>query len=310
VHLEPIDSQIFNRSPAINGSLLLLDDCIRFEPYPSPTPLGPIVLNLLGYVSSTLRPHPCEVPIDELPRGESLTIVTVDLIVIVTVTLRKDLHGPEIEVYEFTGWLSELTPFQAILEARARAMQAAPNARPVPTPIPILLPPAIREGDSAILSAADSGHIRGAFPSRFKKYGWRLLYRSSRDGCSFTAFSSAVRKKPSVLLVFRTHLEEKIGVFLTNEIALNAGHVLGTGDAFVFSFTPRFEAHRWARTAEFFVAASDRELAVGGGGSAAIWIDGEFLHAFSERCAAFSSPMLTKEPRFDLYEIEAWYIGQ
>jgi hypothetical protein len=169
--------------------------------------------------------------------------------------------------------------------------------------------PALREGDSTILSGADTGHIRRCFPARFKKYGWRLLYRASSDGCSFTAFSSAVRKKVGVLLVFKTNLDDKIGVFVTNEIELNRRHVAGTGDAFVFSFTPGFGMHRWSRSSNFFVTASETELVVGGGGSAAIWVDGQFLHAFSERCPVFNSPMLTSRPQFDVYEMEAWHIG-
>jgi hypothetical protein len=303
--LRPIDSQIFNRSPAIDGVLLLTDESIRFEPYRYRKAPKPIKLNLLGYVQSVIRPHPCEVLMDEILSQDSLAILRVSLL--------REIVGTEIVVYEFAARLSELTPFQALLESRARAIQAAHNFMPsihvLRKPREAIAPPVLSMIESTILTPSETGQIHGALPLRFKRYGWQVLYRSSCDGCSYTALSSAVRKRIGVLLVLKTSLGDKIGVFVTNEIGLNPRNLPTAGDAFVFSFTAGFGVYRWSRTAPFFVTANEGELAVGGNGSAAIWIDGELLHAFSERCTVFNSPVLSSHPQFDVYEIEAWHIG-
>ena len=298
VQLDAIDSQIFNKTPPVDGLLMLLDEFVRFEPYRKR--IKPLMWSLVGLV--------CKMADDT-----TLSLLTLKLL--------SDLVAMDrVEELVFTGKLGEMKRFQAVMELRARAAQAAVSFTPPPAAqfqkpkkqvaTSFVLPdPVLAEGASQVISAIESGDIKVALPRRFQRYSWSLIYRISKDGSSYTSMSQALRRKRSVLLLIRTSDGEKIGAFAPNGFSVGDTKVNSNGEAFVFTFTPSFTRYKWARTSEFFISLSQEELMVGGCGSAAIWIDGLFLNGFSERCNAFNSPPLTATPQFRVSELELWFVG-
>jgi hypothetical protein len=72
--------------------------------------------------------------------------------------------------------------------------------------------------------------------------------------------------------------------------------------------SPDFVVYEWSKSNQYFISSTEQEIAIGGGGASAIWIDANLLTAFSEICPTFDSPSLTKEIRFKILNMEAWKI--
>ena len=78
----------------------------------------------------------------------------------------------------------------------------------------------------------------------------------------------------------------------------------------MFSCVPQFHAYKWQNSNEYFISSSKDEISIGGGGAAAIWINGDFLHAFSEPCPTFGSPVLTQTSNFKILDVEVWLLSE
>ncbi|OHT11115.1 TLD family protein [Tritrichomonas foetus] len=313
IRLNPIDSQIFNQKIPIDGALLLIDEYIRFEPYSRS--IKPIMLSLKGLVHSTIESHPCEIDSlpDELLQDDALSLINVYY-------LEDPEHDTNFKTIVFTGKLSELKSYQTVMEQRAKSVQEKTQTftkslsfyLPKPAKAKSLrqIPKiAFNQGESTVLEASDSALLRGALPNRFKGYDWHLKYRISRDGSSFTSFSSAIQKVKCAILLIRTNHGDVIGCFASSGIKINSRQYYSTCDSFVFTFTPTFTPYRWARTTQFFINATPEDLSIGGSGSAAIWIDGNFLNGFSEKCNAFNSSPLSTKVEFKVNDMEVWEVG-
>ena len=313
VQLDAIDSQIFNKTPPVDGLLMLLDAFVRFEPHKKR--LKPLMWSLVGFVCSEIEPHPCEIDLapDEMADDSTLSLITVKI-------LSDLLAADRVEDLVFTGKLGELKRFQSVMERRAHDAQEAASFTPPPaaqfqkpkkqTASSIVLPdPVIPDGASEVITSLESGEIKMSLPRRFQRYQWSLLYRISRDGSSYTSISQVLKRKRSVLILIRTRGGERIGAFAPNGVSVGERNSMTNGEAFVFAFTPELNRYKWARTSQFTISLSTEAFMIGGAGSAAIWIDGRFLNGFSERCNAFNSPQLTTNGEFKVSELELWFVG-
>jgi hypothetical protein len=133
----------------------------------------------------------------------------------------------------------------------------------------------------------------------------------SRDGSSFFAFSSALLLKEVTILMVRLASGEIIGAFAKQGFTTEKSGGKSTGDAFVFCFSGKFEfsCYQWSRAVPFFCSTSESGVIVGGGSYAAIWLDGNLLRGFSEKCTAFNSPPLVAKSPFQVMELEVWQIS-
>ncbi|KAH0800151.1 TLD family protein [Histomonas meleagridis] len=311
-NLNPIDSQIFNRPAPINGLLLLLDECIRFDPYSKS--IKPITIDIKGLVASTIEPHPCELfsfP-DEVISEDSLSLLTVYFLYILD-------DDTSLDTYVFTGKLSELTEYQKVLETRAAKLQAEINYTPPPLTKFMTPPekskksiekPAFSDGESSILDSSSSIPLRSSLPLRFKTLKWFLKYRLSRDGVSYQALSSTLKRIRSCVILIKTSTGDTIGFFSSNGVSVSSTSSYGSGDSFVFTYTPQFVCYRWARTAKYFTYYSQDELMCGSSNAAAIYLDRNLMKGFSEKCKAFNSLQLTSKVQFKVIDLEVWGIGK
>lgn len=312
--LDPIDSQIFNKKKAIDGALIILDDYIRFEPRKSK--YKPLMLNLVGFISTKIDPHPCEIDAlpDEMLSEDSLALLTVNI-------LTDPGKSSSYETFVFTGRLKELQEFQVTMESRASSAKrkkhyVQPSIAALSEPHPknrtrsnASAPKlAFKENESTVLPYNESAELRGSLPRRFQIDDWHLRYRLSLDGTSMTAFIQKTRSMKASVLLIKTSTGDIIGAFMSNGI-LGSQISFTSGETFVFSYTPSFEKYQWARTIQYLISVDDNGIIIGGCGAAAIWIDCHLLNAFSEKCSAFNSPPLATKIQFKIIDLEMWEIG-
>jgi hypothetical protein len=162
---------------------------------------------------------------------------------------------------------------------------------------------------STIIDDETAAEIRRAMPTRFRNAEWGRLFQLSTDGSSYGTFFQATENVAPAVLVVRTDRGDRFGCY-SSEGFKNSKQYYGTGETFVFQITPAFAAFGWTNASDFFVASSDDEIAIGGGGNSAIWIDRYMLKGFSEACPTFGSPHLASQKRFRVMDMEAWGIGK
>ena len=80
-------------------------------------------------------------------------------------------------------------------------------------------------------------------------------------------------------MILKNQYGDKIGAFIPQQLKKSREYY-GTGETFVFRFTPSFEFFGWNKDSnQYFISSSSQEISIGGGGSSAIWIDGDLLNA-------------------------------
>ena len=163
-------------------------------------------------------------------------------------------------------------------------------------------------GTSAFLTDDIISNIRNNLPYHFRTYNWELLYQLSTHGASYSTFFEKCLNTGPVVFLLLTDKSEVIGSFISSGFK-KSNNYYGTGETFVFSCQPEFKAYKWQNSNQYFVSTSKDEIAIGGGGSSAIWLDGHLLNAYSEPCSTFSSPSLTSSYYFKISNIEVWKIG-
>ncbi|OHT12171.1 TLD family protein [Tritrichomonas foetus] len=165
-------------------------------------------------------------------------------------------------------------------------------------------------GKSDIFSPTDIFNLRKKLPRRYQNSNWSLLYKMSIDGSSVATLFSKTEKQKPLLLFIKTNKNEVIGSFISAGFTIGDNYN-GSGETFVFSLQPTFDAYMWNSVGSnnFFVSASKTDIRIGGGGATAIYIDGNMLKAVSEPCPTFGSPSLTSDPHFKVYDLEIWKVA-
>ena len=133
----------------------------------------------------------------------------------------------------------------------------------------------------SLLRETERAAIASALPISLQQRHWALLYSSSVHGHSLsTLYHMAERHSHGhgpTLLVIEDDAGGRFGVFVTEQWRLSSKTYVGTGDMFVFTVRPRFQAFRWTGQNSFFVCGSDDALMIGGGGHGfALWLDESF----------------------------------
>lgn len=199
---------------------------------------------------------------------------------------------------------------QSQLPKKAEQKYIYHNSSKPPLPTRKFIPHVkLNGGESSILKEEDVINVRKYVPIRYRSLDWDLLYKLSKDGCSYTTFYKKTEEEEQIIFLLKTSLGERIGAYLPSSLKPSTEYY-GSGDSFVFQLDPAFAIYKWSKLNQFFVSSTREEFSIGGGGHAAIWIDGYFNKAFSEECETFKSPKLTKKSHFTISEVEVWKIGR
>eukprot|EP00937_MAST-01D_sp_MAST-1D-sp2_P002081 g2081.t1 len=163
------------------------------------------------------------------------------------------------------------------------------------------------EISSQILSPGLRGELERALPPHQQAHDWRLLYSSLMHGGSFSTFFRFCAGEGACLVAFETEGGDILGGFCTEEWRISASY-FGTGEAFVWRDSERegFTAYPWSGANNYVMHATERSIAMGGGGSFAWLVDSDFARASSAPCATFSNPMLAVSELLEVVTFEVW----
>ncbi|XP_036758242.2 TLD domain-containing protein 2 isoform X4 [Manis pentadactyla] len=102
-------------------------------------------------------------------------------------------------------------------------------------------------------------------PPRVTGHSWSLAFCTSRDGFSLrNLYRQMEGHNGPVLLALRDQDGQMFGAFSSSAIRLSKGFY-GTGEAFLFSFSPQLKVFKWTGNNSFFVKGDLDSLMMGSG---------------------------------------------
>ncbi|XP_031461554.1 TLD domain-containing protein 2 [Phasianus colchicus] len=160
---------------------------------------------------------------------------------------------------------------------------------------------------SSILQEREIEELGPHLPTRLRQQPWSLLYCTARDGFSLrTLYRCTGRLSSPALLLIRDTEAQVFGAFSTSPIHVSNGFY-GTGETFLFSFSPELKVFRWTGRNSFFLKGDTDLLMVGGGsGKFGLWLDGDLHHGGSCPCETFNNECLSPRGEFCIRDLEVW----
>ncbi|XP_028904648.1 TLD domain-containing protein 2 [Ornithorhynchus anatinus] len=161
--------------------------------------------------------------------------------------------------------------------------------------------------ESRVLGVERLRQLDPHLPPRVTGCLWTLLFCTARDGFSLrTLYRMMEGLSVAVLLVVRDTGGQIFGAFSSTAIRVSSCFY-GTGETFLFSFSPELKVFKWTGSNSFFVKGDVDQLAIGSGsGRFGLWLDGDLNHGGSSPCATFDNEVLSHREEFRIQELEAW----
>ncbi|XP_059748533.1 TLD domain-containing protein 2 isoform X4 [Bos taurus] len=181
---------------------------------------------------------------------------------------------------------------------------------PAPTPVPEHPMVPQLAGASQVLGASEMSQLSLHLPPRVTGYSWSLAFCTSRDGFSLQSLYRQMEGHSGpVLLVLRDQDGQMFGAFSSSALRLSKGFY-GTGETFLFSFSPQLKVFKWTGSNSFFVKGDLDSLMMGcGSGRFGLWLDGDLYRGGSHPCATFNNEVLARQEQFCISELEAWVLS-
>ncbi|KAM7124996.1 TLD domain-containing protein 2 isoform 3-T5 [Molossus nigricans] len=175
------------------------------------------------------------------------------------------------------------------------------EAAPVPAPAP---------EDPVEPQLAEASQILGASEIRVTGHSWSLAFCTARDGFSLRSLYRRMEGHSGpALLVLKDQDGQMFGAFSSSAFRLSKGFY-GTGETFLFSFSPQLKVFKWTGSNSFFVKGDLDSLMMGSGsGQFGLWLDGDLYHGGSHPCATFNNEVLARQEQFCIKELEAWVLS-
>ncbi|XP_021402131.1 oxidation resistance protein 1 isoform X8 [Lonchura striata] len=160
---------------------------------------------------------------------------------------------------------------------------------------------------SELLQPEQIEKLTKSLPPRTIGYPWTLVYSTAKHGMSLkTLYRTMTGLDTPVLLVIKDSDGQVFGALASEPFKVSDGFY-GTGETFMFTFSPDFEVFKWTGDNMFFIKGDMDSLAFGGGGGEfALWLDGDLYHGRSHSCKTFGNHTLSKREDFTIQDIEIW----
>ncbi|NXP50345.1 OXR1 protein, partial [Heliornis fulica] len=160
---------------------------------------------------------------------------------------------------------------------------------------------------SELLQPEQIEKLTKSLPPRTIGYPWTLVYSTAKHGMSLkTLYRTMLGLDTPVLLVIKDSDGQVFGALASEPFKVSDGFY-GTGETFMFTFSPEFEVFKWTGDNMFFIKGDMDSLAFGGGGGEfALWLDGDLYHGRSHSCKTFGNHTLSKREDFIIQDIEIW----
>ncbi|KAM5164967.1 nuclear receptor coactivator 7 isoform 2-T2 [Mantella aurantiaca] len=144
-------------------------------------------------------------------------------------------------------------------------------------------------------------------PARVQGYPWNLVYSTQLHGTSLkTLYRNLASLDSPVLLVVKDMDNQVFGAYATHPFRIS-DHYYGTGETFLFTFSPDFKAFKWSGDNSYFINGDIASVELGGGGGGfGLWLDSDLYHGRSNPCSTFNNDMLSKKEDFIVQDIEVW----
>ncbi|CAL8356943.1 unnamed protein product [Arctogadus glacialis] len=144
-------------------------------------------------------------------------------------------------------------------------------------------------------------------PARTKGYKWQLAYSTVVHGTSLkTLYRNMSGLDKPVMLVVKDMQNKVFGAFSTEPFRVS-GSCYGTGETFLYSFSPDFKVYRWTGENSYFVRGHLDSLQIGGGGGGfGLWLDADLYRGASHSCPTFHNPPLSTQQDFLVQDLEVW----
>lgn len=198
----------------------------------------------------------------------------------------------------------------------------APSPPPAPVTIPGLPGPALiplPSSPTLLLTPEDAAFLAPALPTRCLLKDWAVAFSTHEHGYSVASLLSRCRGVGPTLLVVETEAGELLGGFAPRDWSRDAelglvpaaassssvstpsfasavappSSYFGSGEAFVFSLRHSRGVWPWSRANNDFQYVHPRHgIALGGGGSFAVFLDEALEHGVSGASATFGNPPL------------------
>ncbi|CAH1245177.1 TBC1D24 [Branchiostoma lanceolatum] len=169
---------------------------------------------------------------------------------------------------------------------------------------------------SCILDKKQLHKLRSWVPKRFKFHQPVSLFSTNEDGFSLQTMYQYCRNYSELALIIRTDREERFGAFIkcikSFEDSRKGKGYFGTGESFVFSFSPVPVRYQWVGlkgqdtsiSQNMFISAARNRLTIGGGNGDAIQLDSDLERGFAGMCDTFNNPVLCRDKHFRCLELE------
>ncbi|OPJ70710.1 TLD domain-containing protein 2 [Patagioenas fasciata] len=180
--------------------------------------------------------------------------------------------------------------------------EGAPTAPALEEPCRLVL-----SAPSSILRDSEIQELGPHLPPRLTQQPWHLLYCTGRDGFSLRSlYRCGGRPGSPALLLIRDTEAQAFGAFSATTFRCSNGFY-GTGETFLFSFSPELKVFRWTGRNNFFLKGDADLLMLGGGsGRFGLWLDGDLHHGGSHPCETFDNETLSPREQFCVQDLEVW----
>ncbi|XP_032275630.1 TLD domain-containing protein 2 isoform X1 [Phoca vitulina] len=213
--------------------------------------------------------------------------------------------------WRYTRLPSQVDDTLSVEEGEEEEEETAPAPAPVSAPAPEdPVGPQLAEA-SRVLGASEIRQLSLHLPPRVTRHPWSLAFCTSRDGFSLRSLYRQMEGHSGpVLLVLRDQDGQMFGAFSSSAIRLSKGFY-GTGETFLFSFSPQLKVFKWTGSNSFFVKGDLDSLMMGSAsaGQFGLWLDGDLYHGGSHPCATFNNEVLARQEQFYIKELEAWVLS-
>ncbi|KAM7420350.1 hypothetical protein PAMA_014863 [Pampus argenteus] len=162
---------------------------------------------------------------------------------------------------------------------------------------------------SQLLDDTHLESLAAHLPARTQGYPWQLVYSTAIHGSSLkTLYRNMAGLDSPVLLVIKDMHKKVFGAFSSDPFKVSK-YCYGTGETFLFSFNPDFQAYRWSGENSYFVSGNLESLQIGGGGGGfGLWLDADLYHGSSFSCPTFRNAPLSTQKDFIVQDLEVWTV--
>ncbi|KAM5304742.1 TLD domain-containing protein 2 isoform 3-T4 [Glossophaga mutica] len=170
--------------------------------------------------------------------------------------------------------------------------------------------PALAPEDPVEPQLVEASQLSLHLPPSVTGHSWSLAFCTARDGFSLRSLYRQMEGHSGpALLALKDQDGQMFGAFSSSAFRLSKGFY-GTGETFLFSFSPQLKVFKWTGSNSFFVKGDVDSLMLGSGsGQFGLWLDGDLYHGGSHPCATFNNEVLARQEQFCIKELEAWVLS-